>query len=204
MRKTHAAQHVCGLGELNVRIADDLDPIAPRIQEIEKRAGQGLDARVGERLADGLLVVDHQAEVTAVVGRLGAAGGKRYELVAHVDERHAVPSPAAQLELEYAPVPRERLLEVPDLEGHVIYAHQARHRHRTVARGPAAGETERSGTAAAYWADRCQDVPTSVEIGAASPGRYSGSSHAARISPIALRSGLVCSSSASHASWRAT
>ena len=40
VRETHAAQHVRRLGELDVGVADDLDPIAPRVQEIEERTGQ--------------------------------------------------------------------------------------------------------------------------------------------------------------------
>src|SRR5438445_1060396 len=67
-------------------------------------------------------------EVPSRVGRLRAAGSKRDELVAHVDEGHAAPSAAPQLELEYPPIPRECLLEVPDLEGHMVDAHQTRHR----------------------------------------------------------------------------
>ena len=71
--EAHAAQHVRRLGELDVRVADDLDPVAPGIEEVEKRAGQRLDAGFGERLANGFLVVDDEAEVAAVVGGLPAA-----------------------------------------------------------------------------------------------------------------------------------
>jgi hypothetical protein len=52
-----------------------------------------------DRRAHGRLVVDHEPEVAAVVGRLAAAFGEREELVAHVDERHPA-RPAAQLEGE--------------------------------------------------------------------------------------------------------
>ena len=47
-------------GELNVRVADDLDPIAPRVHEVEERAGQWLDARFRKRPPHRLLVVDEQ------------------------------------------------------------------------------------------------------------------------------------------------
>src|SRR5712675_2804613 len=36
MRQPHAAQHVGCLGELDVVVADDLDAVAPWIQEIEE------------------------------------------------------------------------------------------------------------------------------------------------------------------------
>ena len=62
MRQSHAAQHVRRLGELDIVVADDLDAIAPRVEKVEKRAGQGLDPRIGQRLADGILVVDHKSK----------------------------------------------------------------------------------------------------------------------------------------------
>src|SRR5215468_6181747 len=85
--EAHAAQHVGGLGELDVVVADDLDAVAPGIAEIEEAPGQRLDAGLGQRLADRFLVVDHQPEMTAVVGRLRAALLQRDELVAEIDER---------------------------------------------------------------------------------------------------------------------
>ena len=36
MRQAHAAQYVRRLGELDVVVADDLDAVAPRIEEVEK------------------------------------------------------------------------------------------------------------------------------------------------------------------------
>src|SRR5262245_66426836 len=51
MRQSHATQHVRGLGELNIVIADDLDAVAPWIPEVEKRAGQQFDTGIDERLA---------------------------------------------------------------------------------------------------------------------------------------------------------
>ena len=74
--------------------------------------------------AHGLLVVDDEAEVAAVVGRLAAALGERQELVAHVDERHAR-SAAAELECEQAAVEIECLVEVADLERDVVDAYEA-------------------------------------------------------------------------------
>src|SRR5512134_2876732 len=65
MRQPHAAQHVRRLGELDVVIADDLDAVAPRIEKVEKRTWQRLDTGVGQRLADGVLVIDHKSKMTA-------------------------------------------------------------------------------------------------------------------------------------------
>ncbi len=44
------------------------------------------------------------------------AGGKRNELVADVDEAHPPSGTTTQLELEEAPVPTQRLVEVADLK----------------------------------------------------------------------------------------
>jgi hypothetical protein len=60
--KSHAAQHVRRLGELDVGVADDLDSIAPRIQKSRNGPGRVVIPRVGQRLADDLLVIDDEAE----------------------------------------------------------------------------------------------------------------------------------------------
>src|SRR5262249_29430410 len=123
--QAHAAQHVGRLGELDVVVAHDLDPVAPRISEIEEAARQHLDLRRLERTARRLLVVDHQAEMAAIVGRLLAAFLEGDELVAQVDEGHGL-ALAAQLELEQPAVEGQRLLDVADLERHVVEADNAR------------------------------------------------------------------------------
>src|SRR5438045_6045934 len=89
VRKVHAAEHVVGLGELNVRVADDLDEVSPGIAKIEKRTGRNPDPGGEDRGACGFLVLDDQAEVAAARG-----GGifhllERQELVAEVDEGHS-------------------------------------------------------------------------------------------------------------------
>ena len=86
MRQSHAAQHVRRLGELDVVVADNLYAVAPRIEKVEKRTGQRLDTRLGERFADCILVVDHKSKVTAVVSTLGTALLQCEELVAQIDE----------------------------------------------------------------------------------------------------------------------
>ena len=78
------------------------------------------------RVAHLLDVVDHQAEVAAVVGRLLPALADGEELVAHVDERHAGHA-AAELEAEQAPVEVECGVEVADLERDVVDADEAGH-----------------------------------------------------------------------------
>jgi hypothetical protein len=78
---------------------------------------EGADGHAGlvECGAHRLLVVDDQPEVAAFVGALLASGRQRDELVAHVDERHPRAVPAAQLDLEQASVPGERVVDVAHL-----------------------------------------------------------------------------------------
>ena len=108
-----------GLGELNVGVTDDFYTIAPRVQEIEKRAGQGLDACVGQRLADGLLVIDDKAKMTAVVGSLRAALLERNELVAKIDKGSSS-ALASKLEVEQAAVESQSGFDVTDLQRDMI------------------------------------------------------------------------------------
>src|SRR5262245_16495189 len=115
MREPHPAQHIRRLGELDVIVADDLDPVAPRVEEVEEATGQRLDAGCRERAANRVLVVDHEAEMAAVVGRLLTALLQRQELVAQIDEGRGL-ALAAQLEIEQAAVEGERLLDIADLE----------------------------------------------------------------------------------------
>src|SRR5204863_163918 len=86
----------------------DLHEVAPGIAEVEETPGDDLDAGFLERRPDGVLVVDDEAEVAAVVRRLCPAFGQGDELVAHRDERHPRLA-AAQLEVEDAPGALERV-----------------------------------------------------------------------------------------------
>jgi hypothetical protein len=52
-------------------------------------AAEDRDAELFQPLAHGLLVVDDEAEVAGLVGRLRPALRERDELVTHVDEGHA-------------------------------------------------------------------------------------------------------------------
>src|SRR5262249_53712412 len=140
MREPHSAQHVRRFGELDIVVANDLDAIAPRIEEIEKWTGQWLDTRCGERAAHRLLVVDHESEMTAAVGRLGAALLQREELVAQIDERRGL-ALSAQLELEQTAVEGQRLLDVADLERDMVETDGARFacfRHGSLRQSPCA------------------------------------------------------------------
>src|SRR4051812_37858170 len=121
MHQPHAAQHVWCLGELDVVVADDLYPVAPRVEKVEKPARQRLDTRLGQRLADCFLVVDHESEMATVIGRLRSAFLQREELVAEIDEGRSA-ALAAKLEVEQATVERQRLFDIADLEGDMIEA----------------------------------------------------------------------------------
>src|SRR5262249_37736001 len=125
MGEAHPAQHVRRLGELDVVVADDLYSVAPGVAEIEEAAGQRLDARRRQRAAHRVLVVDHETEMTAVVGGLGAPLLQSQELIAQIDEGRGL-ALAAQLELEQAAVKGQRLLDVTDLEGDMVETDGAR------------------------------------------------------------------------------
>ena len=86
MRQSHATQHVRCLGELDVLVADNFYAIAPRVEKVEKRAGQRLDPRVGQRPADGILVVDYKPKMTSLVSGLSAPLLQREKLVTQIDE----------------------------------------------------------------------------------------------------------------------
>src|SRR5262249_6146673 len=101
------------------------DPIAPGVEEIEEAAGQRLDAGCRERAANRVLVVDHEAEMAAVVGRLLTALLQRQELVAQIDEGRGL-ALAAQLEIEQAAGEGERLLDIADLESDMVETDGAR------------------------------------------------------------------------------
>ena len=63
MRESHPAQHVSCLGKLNVVVADNLDAVAPRVEEIEEWSGQRFDPGGGQGLAHGVGVINDQARV---------------------------------------------------------------------------------------------------------------------------------------------
>ena len=87
---------------------------------------EDLEARALGVALHRLLVVDDEAEVAVVVGRLPASLADREELVAQVDERHPRHAPA-QLEVEEPRVELQRLVEVADLERDVVDPDQSGH-----------------------------------------------------------------------------
>src|SRR5262245_35689389 len=112
------------LGELDVGIGDDLDAIAPRIQEIEKRPVHHARARGLGEPAHARTVVDHQAKMPAAVPVRLLGLAQRQELVAHIDESLALAA-AAQREAEDAAVEGKCLLDVADFKRNVIDADKA-------------------------------------------------------------------------------
>src|SRR5512132_4459406 len=119
MRQPHAAQHVRRLRELDIVVPDDLDAVAPRIEKIEKRTRQRFDAGVCQRVADGVLVIDHTPKMTAVVSGLRTALLQREELVAQIDECRSL-ALTTKFEVEQATVERQGLFDVTDLESDMI------------------------------------------------------------------------------------
>jgi hypothetical protein len=65
--------------------------VAPRVAEV---VATHLGASLPGGCESPLLVVDDETEMPVVVGGLAAALGERDELVADVDEGHAVPASA--------------------------------------------------------------------------------------------------------------
>src|SRR6266545_2856181 len=126
--EAHAAQHFVRFRELHLVALHDLHVVAPRIAEIEASTGEDRDAGSLERTSRRLLVVDHETEMARAVRRLRATFHQRDELIADVDERGAG-HPAAQRELEDAPVEVERLVDLADLERDVVDPDKTRASH---------------------------------------------------------------------------
>src|SRR5205085_6645049 len=113
------------LGELDVGVLDDLDAVAPGIEKIEEGA---FDHRRAGRLGALLhtrAVVDDKADMATLDAARFAVRHPRHvdELVPHVDKGAAL-APAAQVEVEELAVPVERLVDVADLDRHMIDADQ--------------------------------------------------------------------------------
>jgi catechol 2,3-dioxygenase-like lactoylglutathione lyase family enzyme len=124
--ETHTAQDLGRLRELDVAVVDDLDVVAPGVEEVEAASRLDLGTRLFEGVAGRFFVVDDEAEVPLPVRRLRSAFRERDELVADVDERHARRA-TAQLEVEDPAVELERVVNALDLERDVVYADEPRH-----------------------------------------------------------------------------
>src|SRR5262245_60799614 len=99
MRQSHAAQHVRCFGELDIFVGNNLYAVAPRVEKVEERTGKRLNTRIGQRLADSILVIDHKPEMAAFVSRLSPAFLQCEELVAQIDKgRRAALAPKLEVE----------------------------------------------------------------------------------------------------------
>ena len=122
--QAHAAQNMRRLGELDVVVADDLDAVAPRVEEVQEAPGKDLDASSGQCCAHSFLVIDHQPEVSPIVAGLLAAFLKGKKLIAQIDES-GVLALAAQREFKQAAVEGQSLLDVAHLERDVVQSNSA-------------------------------------------------------------------------------
>src|SRR5208282_2025745 len=87
--EAHRAQHLGGLGELDVGVFDHFDPIAPGVEKVQEGTGQQLTPRGLDPLAHARTIVDDEPEMAAPV--FVRVGGLHHvdELVAELDERVA-------------------------------------------------------------------------------------------------------------------
>src|SRR4029079_994855 len=83
--EAHAAQDLRRLRELDLGVGDELDVVAPRVEE--RIAAEDLHSRLAGRGEHRVAVVDDEPEVPRRVLALRAPLGEREELVDHVDER---------------------------------------------------------------------------------------------------------------------
>ena len=113
------------LGELDVGVFDDLDPIAPGIEKVEERTRHQLPTGSHDPLAHARTIIDNEPEVTApVLMRLGDLHHVD-ELVAELDEGVAR-ALRPKLEVEDLAVKIESLVDVADLDRDVIDADEPR------------------------------------------------------------------------------
>ena len=104
MLKTHTAQNIGRLRELNILIINNLDGIAPRIAEVKKRSFNLFDSGRLRSASSSFLIIDNETEMTAVVGGLLASLLQGYELVAKIDEGASFSFFAAELEFKETPI----------------------------------------------------------------------------------------------------
>lgn len=121
--QAHPSEHLGRFRELDVGVRDHLELVAPGVDE---RVAADLQAGLRRGVYDPLHVVDHETEVAMAIGWVRRPRGKGDELIAEVDEGHP-PGTSSQLEVEDPPVELERLLDVADLERHVVDAECPRH-----------------------------------------------------------------------------
>ena len=115
--EAHPRKDAIGLGELDLVVLHDLDPVAARVANVEEAARKEFDSCLLERVAGRFLVVHDQPKVRLLGAGTPLEQGQ--ELVAHPDERGARDS-IHRSGLEEVGVERDRLLDVVDLQRDVI------------------------------------------------------------------------------------
>ncbi len=118
MRKPQARSTLDALVNWMLVIADDLDAVAHGSRVIEKASGSG-----AMPACDNAWRTASLSSTTRPKWRRHRESGdgllKREELVTKVDESRIL-APAAQLEIEQAPVEGQRLVDIANFEGDVI------------------------------------------------------------------------------------
>ena len=125
----HPAKHLRRLRELDVRVLDELEVVAPRVEDVV--AAEPTPACLDRRLDRALAVVHDEPDVAVAVRLLRTSLAERDELVAGVDECHAAPA-ATERQLEDGAVELERSVEVVDFQCDVVEPDEradARSRH---------------------------------------------------------------------------
>jgi hypothetical protein len=124
VREAHATQDIGGLGELDIRVVNDLYAVAQGSRKSRKGPSSKRTPAAWSALRAATLYRRRQDRMTAIVGRLFATLLERDELVAQIDEGHGV-ALAAQLEGKESTVERQRLFNVGNLKRDVVETHQA-------------------------------------------------------------------------------
>ena len=125
--QAHASQDTGRFRELDVAVIDDLDVVAPRIVEVKRSRWLNSNPGLQHRPSDRFHVVNDEAKVPRTVGRLRAAARQRDELITDINESHPPASATTELEIEEPPVPVQRLIEIADLQRHMVDTDEPRH-----------------------------------------------------------------------------
>jgi hypothetical protein len=78
-----------------------------------------LDARLSQRLADCILIVDHKPKMTSLVSGLSSALLQCEELVAQIDEGRSA-TLAAKLEFKQLTIERQCVFDITNFERYVV------------------------------------------------------------------------------------
>lgn len=90
--KAHAAQNIRCFGELQITVLNNLDPVAPWIEEVEELAIQHLGAGLDCEVARSAPIVDDKSEMPILIRTLMASPAQSNELIAHIDKCHHYPT----------------------------------------------------------------------------------------------------------------